>query len=153
MDSYGWKSLDLDAQDHYVRFWYPSMERLPSAPDEAVWRGRLRAKPESPLYTVCVWYRLGQVPRVWVREVMLAKHKRSVPHIYEWDYSLCLYWPSDRRWQATDVIAYTILPWTCSWLGFYELWVDTDHWYGPEAPHTAKPDWRRILSKPAKERK
>jgi hypothetical protein len=33
-------------------------------------------------------------------------------------------------------ISETIVPWAALWLAFYEIWLDTDHWYGPEAPHT-----------------
>ncbi|MDQ5822777.1 MAG: hypothetical protein M3441_01020 [Chloroflexota bacterium] len=150
MNTYEWGRFDLESQDYYMRFWYPSMERLPSAPDEAVWRGHLRAGPESPPFTVCIWYRLGHEPIVWVREVLLAK--RKPPHIWLPDDSLCLYRREERPWRTTDVIAYTIVPWTISWLGFYELWIDTDRWLGPEAPHTPKESWHDILRAGAKEK-
>lgn len=36
------------------------------------------------------------------------------------------------------MIAETIVPWTALWLLYYELWLETDEWLGPEAPHQAK---------------
>jgi hypothetical protein len=142
--------LGLNVQDQYIRGLYPQFQRLPLAErNEALWRGVIRPTLDSARYTASVWYRLGDVPRVWVREVMLARHKRRPPHLYL-DESLCLFWPRERPWRATDLIAHTILPWTSIWLGYYELWVDTDRWWGPEAPHGQAVNWARLLKKEAK---
>lgn len=70
------------------------------------------------------------------------KLKPGAPHLYP-DGRLCLYYPPDRRWHSGYLLADTILPWTASWLYFYELWLDTDEWLGPSAPHDPDSDERR----------
>ena len=52
------------------------------------------------------------------------------------DGSLCLYWPHEWWWRSDCIIAETIIPWTASWLYFYELWLDTGEWLGPSS-HSA----------------
>lgn len=59
----------------------------------------------------------------------------GAPHTYDDEGLLCLYHPDRRPWKLTDLAAMTVLPWTELWLYFYESWLQTGVWWGPEAPH------------------
>lgn len=100
------------------------------------WYGELQPIVNSPVYTVKIIYaftgRYSPSPRVWI---VSPEIHPNAPHRYA-DKSLCLYFPPERSWTSTKFIALTIVPWAAAWLAFYEIWLDTDHWYGPEAPHT-----------------
>lgn len=47
------------------------------------------------------------------------------------DGSLCA---SDRVALGYEFIADTTVPWIYSWFYFYERWLETDTWFGPQAP-------------------
>jgi hypothetical protein len=49
------------------------------------------------------------------------------------------YWPDEDRWKSSDDIHKKIIPWLAEWLVFYELFLITGKWLGPEAPHAAMP--------------
>lgn len=91
--------------------------------------GYLQPQFTSPLYLVKVVYKLKDIPRVWV--VSPTLHPKAV-HLYA-DKHLCLYWPKEWGWRSDQLIANTIIPWTGSWLFFYELWLDTGKWLGPSS--------------------
>ncbi len=95
----------------------------------AVWRGHLQPRITSPNYLIEVKYRLKEIPEVWVLSPSL--HPQAV-HLYE-ARNLCLYWPKEWRWRGDQIIAETIIPWTGSWLYYYELWLDTGKWLGPSS--------------------
>ena len=83
-------------------------------------------------YQVVVNYKMSESPKVFVTEPQLERP----PHLYD-DGSLCLYYPKDvgKRWERNSKIAETIIPWTALWLHYYELYLETGEWLGPEAPH------------------
>ena len=39
------------------------------------------------------------------------------------------------NWNVDKLIAKDIVPWTAAWIYFYEYWLRTGEWVGPEAPH------------------
>lgn len=100
------------------------------------WYGPLQPTETSPVYTVRIVYRFAGrrsvAPNVWVKSPEIHS---DAPHRYA-DESLCLYFPPDRNWNPYVYISETIVPWAALWLAFYEIWLDTGRWYGPEAPHT-----------------
>ena len=102
------------------------------------WRGTLRPSEASPEYTVKIVYpfanRYSRCPKVSI--VFPGVHPKA-PHRY-CDDSLCLFYPPERNWAPNKYISETIVPWAALWLAFYEIWLDTDHWYGPEAPHKGR---------------
>ena len=102
------------------------------------WRGLLQPTEWSHVYAVKVVYRFAdrhsECPRVWT---ISPEIRRDAPHRYS-DDSLCLFFPPDRSWTPNAYISKTIVPWIALWLAFYEIWLDTDHWYGPEAAHKGK---------------
>lgn len=63
----------------------------------------------------------------------LAQGERP-PHTYPNDHSertrLCLFLPGSGEWTTRSWLADTMLPWTISWLRFYEIWLATGVWEG-----------------------
>lgn len=57
------------------------------------------------------------------------KKKLSIPHLYP-NGSLCLYYPDYNEWNVEELWADTLIPWTCLWLYFFELWLVTGEWLG-----------------------
>jgi hypothetical protein len=99
-----------------------------------VWEGALQPRSLSPVYKVEIQYKLEDKPHVWVLDPPLVK---GVPHLYR-DNSLCLYWPREWNWHPDKLVAFTIIPWTASWLYYYELWLDTGKWLGPSSHEVIK---------------
>lgn len=95
------------------------------------WRGTLQPTESSPIYRVKVVYRYPRSPQVWVGSPTLQP---DAPHRYK-DGSLCLYYPHDGSWTPFRRISHTFVPWTALWLAFYEIWLHTSKWYGPEVSH------------------
>lgn len=55
------------------------------------------------------------------------------PHIYDYAEGrtrLCLYSPGSDQWTSQSWLSETMLPWTVSWLRFYEIWLATGKWEG-----------------------
>jgi hypothetical protein len=96
-----------------------------------VWRGAFTPRPSSPDFLVEVRYRTGGIPRVRLLRPALRPDAR---HIYKGGY-LCLYWPEEDPWTPDKFLATFIFPLVWSWLGYYELWLETGKWFGPESPH------------------
>lgn len=96
---------------------------------EAIWHGLLQPRFTSPKYMIEIRYKLKQTPKVWVLSPPLVP---DAVHLYK-EKNLCLYWPKEWSWQPNQLIAKTIIPWTASWLFFYELWLDTGEWFGPSS--------------------
>ncbi len=109
----------------FAQFSYRRERNVPT------WRGTLQPSETSSLYVVKVIYPIPSSPKVWI---LSPKLEPNAPHRYE-DDSLCLYHPDDRSWTADRFISKTIVPWTALWLAFYEMWLKSGVWYGPEAPH------------------
>lgn len=111
---------------HFPYFTYRREKNVPT------WCGTLQPTETSPAYVVKVSYRQPKTPKA---NVLSPPLQADTPHRYP-DGSLCLYYPRDRSWSPARLIAETIVPWTALWLRFYELWLGTGQWYGPEAPHS-----------------
>ena len=97
------------------------------------WTGILKPSEGSPNYTICIQWYLGEVPKVFV---VLPAIADEAPHRYA-DGSLCLYDPREHQRQSDDLIARDIIPWTCEWLYWYEIWQETGKWTGPSAHEEA----------------
>jgi len=117
-------------QQIFPHFQYSRENNIPT------WKGDLQPRESSPIYRVKISYRFdnrfSKSPKVWVLSPQIhpkAKHRYL-------DQSLCLYYPPDHSWTPHKFISTTIVPWISLWLLFYEIWLDTDHWYGPEVTHT-----------------
>lgn len=125
---------DMAIRRRFPKFTYRRENGIPT------WRGVLSPRESSPEYRLVIRYRAGKPPQVNVTKPHLHP---DAPHRYE-DGSLCLYWPKEWPWSDEQIIAKTILPWIALWLFYYELWLDTRKWVGPQAPHQPP---RRPLTK------
>ena len=97
------------------------------------WHGILQ--PVDTPYSIRVVYRFAgrrsRAPKIWVESPTLH---RNAKHRYS-DGSLCLYYPRDGTWIPGKYISEVMIPLASLWLAFYEIWLVTGVWYGPEAPH------------------
>lgn len=98
-----------------------------------VFTGDLFIKPELPIYNVSIEYNGDSQPKVKINSPALVEHP---PHVYS-DKSICLYHPNNFKWSATKLIAKEIVHWTIAWIYFYEYWLQTGKWIGPEAAHNS----------------
>lgn len=101
---------------------------------ELFWFGRIRPTALSKEYSVALIYSMGNTPKVWVIGDELEKlDDIDFPHKFDIDVQgkmvrICLYRYSE--FNASKLIANTIIPWTIEWLYFYELWLATGEWLG-----------------------
>jgi hypothetical protein len=105
---------------------------------QPLWRGDIVPIEGGRAFTLEVhsmWDR-RPIPRVRVLAPALVAVPggRLPPHTYD-DGTLCLYHTDDFRWDGSQYIATTIVPWACAWCFYYELWLATGEWLGPEYPH------------------
>lgn len=101
------------------------------------WIGTLSPHAGSE-YKVMVRYCGTAAPKVYLME---PEVRADCPHVYPADNRLCMYWPGDfeySKWTEDAWIADTIIPWTAVWLWYYELWLETGEWRGPEKSHTGE---------------
>lgn len=128
------KSLKRDPgiQIQAMKKYFPEFSRS-GTKGKYTFRGHLRPRKESPSYKVRISYSEGRRPKVFVEAPELDA---AAPHRYP-DGSLCLFHPTIFQWSdGKHLIAKTIVPWTATWLYFYEVWQKLGVWLGPEAPHT-----------------
>jgi len=120
--------INLALQTAHIQRCFPSFS-CQIRKGYAVWCGSLQPRVTSPAYQVEIHYKLMDIPKVKIISPPLSP---KTPHVYAGGF-LCLYWPDEWRWRQDRLIAETILPWTASWLYYYELWLDTDQWLGPSS--------------------
>jgi hypothetical protein len=118
-------------QVYTMRSKYPQFTHFRSKEGNLVFTGTLQPQKNMPISTVFIEYRGKNSPRVWVAEPKLVD---NTPHRYP-DGNICLFKPTDFDWTAGRPIADFIIPWTSSWLYFYEVWKTKHIWLGPEASH------------------
>ena len=112
-----------------------------------VWRFLAAPTPLSREYALCIDYRQGETPRVFVEDpdlTVLAEGRR-LPHVYQQKPSqLCLYLPRVGEWGASMRIDQTIVPWALLWLFYFEEWLTSNEWKGDgEHPGNTQPQSRR----------
>ena len=84
-------------------------------------------------YKFKIEWMVGNQPKVTILSKEIAPHNDI--HMYD-DGSLCLFYPPDLKWKNHFKIADYIIPWIAEWIVFYELYLVTNKWLGPEAPHS-----------------
>ena len=120
--------FNLAIQDMHVRRQFPDFTcHLKNG--RAIWLGPIQPRFTSPKYVTKIQYKQKKLPKVWIMSPPLAP---DAVHLYR-EKNLCLYWPKEWKWQPDQLIAKTIIPWTASWLYYYELWLDTGKWLGPSS--------------------
>jgi hypothetical protein len=150
----------IDQQIQAMAVQWPGFKVVEVAARSATWEGVLA--PDVREHLVRVRYRVPMVlenitlrdgqPRVQVVDPFLEKHPEygegRIPHVY-WSEAypsmpyLCLFSPSGREWDVSDLIAETTIFWAAEWLYFYEGWLVTKKWHGggrhpPQAGDGAK---------------
>jgi hypothetical protein len=146
----GFANAAVAMEHQAVRRDFPGFKRMPALQGCGVWRGQLR--PIAQTYDVRVDMALGCADanlsfprrvgsvRVLGGAVRPAPDGSPVPHLYSaWDdpkgADLCLYYPADETMVPGQQVAQKLLPWAYEWLYYYEMWLVTGFWAGPEAPH------------------
>lgn len=100
-------------------------------PEKLVCTGIIQPDIDSPEYVVEIEY-TGGPPQVRI----LRPEIRPKPEIHMYsDGTLCLYFPDEFKWKQSHMIHKTIINWIAEWLVFYERYLWTGKWEGPEAPH------------------
>jgi len=110
--------------------------------DELVFQAELSPTPFSRTYVVRVSYREGHYPETVVVNPKLRSlaGERKIPHVYRGDMDpLCLFYAKGREWTPQQMIANTIIPWTCEWLLHFEAWLYTNVWEGGGIEHGSSP--------------
>lgn len=97
------------------------------------WIGELSPTPMSRTYEIKIEYEVFKEPQVRVMSFgLIIPNIKSDIHMYN-DGSLCLYYNEKRKeWNHRMALATSIVPWTCEWLYFYEIWLVTRKWCGRE---------------------
>lgn len=126
------KTYNSDIQIWAMKQRYPQFKSKKREKYDIEFIGDLQVKPELPIYTISIRYRGNKNPIVKVIKPALVD---NAPHIYPTEKNLCLYHPSNFNWGKEKLIANEIMGWTTAWIYFYEVWLQTNKWYGPEAPH------------------
>lgn len=98
--------------------------------------GEITPSEGCDTYKVKICLPVGMTPRVKVLNPKIEYDRRI--HMYACGH-LCLYKPKDQPWMETDYVHEKILPWTAEWLVYYELFLITGEWLGPEASHDDEP--------------
>ncbi len=99
---------------------------------DILFTGELKVKDAYPSYTISVHYRGDTYPSVKITKPSLVD---DPPHFYKMLGEPCLYKPKNYHWDKRKLVATDIVPWTAGWIYFYETWLRTDKWLGPEAEH------------------
>ncbi len=140
MNFFNKQKPNVSAQIGAMKSKHPQFKAKYLSYDKVTFVGDLLIKPELPVYTVSVEYRGALSPKVHVIKPKLVENP---PHFYKNTESLCLYHSDDFKWDSRKLIAKEIISWTIAWLYFYEAWLQTGKWLGPEshhAPNTIKED-------------
>jgi hypothetical protein len=93
---------------------------------------KLKPTEDSITYTVELISAVGRKSvDVFVRnpDIEEMAQGRRIPHRYG-NKELCLHYPEYNEWKYSDMWADTIVPWTCLWLYYFELWIATGEWLG-----------------------
>jgi hypothetical protein len=99
--------------------------------------GILKAKgtfsiPGSKNYQVRINYQPGLPPMVFIDKPSIEFC--SEIHVYSGG-NLCLYYPGDQHWKTNTLIADYTIPWIFEWIAYYEIYLFSGKWEGPEVRH------------------
>jgi hypothetical protein len=130
-------------QRYHMRRLWPQFTASTNRGNQAWWTGTLQPTAMSDGYTIGLAYSVPGRPRIRVLspELKIRSGYSRLPHIFP-DGTLCVH--TAWEWRADMIIAETIIPWTCAWLYFYEVWIQTGYWLGegthPDFPEHKVPD-------------
>ncbi len=87
----------------------------------------------SRLYSARIEYRQELSPQIFIDDpdLVLLSEGRRLPHVYEQSPTrLCLFHPDFGEWGAWMRLDQTIVPWTATWLLYFEEWLTSNEWAG-----------------------
>lgn len=114
-------------------------------PGRLTWFGWVQPTVETARYRLRIEARQQGTPTVRVLAPTLKPNNDGLlPHVYDTG-SLCVSRPGE--WNAMMFIVDTILPWTCEWLAYYELWLTTGLWCG-DGPDRLDTAWQASILHP-----
>lgn len=96
---------------------------------------RLNCKGEIPStvgnekYQIELKYSPFDLPSVFIQNHVIPRRKKI--HVYS-NGSLCLYDKKDIGWNKRSMISEITIPRIAEWIMYYELWLLTGEWEGPE---------------------
>lgn len=99
----------------------------------------LKPSEESRNYKVKVVFKPGYWPQAWLIDPKELEKVDGKPphHIYDPDKKgytkLCVFYPKNREWNDSMLLADVFVPWVITWLSAYEYWQITGFWVYPES--------------------
>lgn len=97
--------------------------------DLLVWEGWVQPRLDGRKYLLCMNFRKGHSPNVWVVDPAYYKSSDRQPHTYV-ENRLCLYLPDEWTWHSSYFIADTMIPWACLWLYYFQIHEKMGEWLG-----------------------
>lgn len=96
------------------------------------WRFSVQPSPMSRCYQLRLSCEQTGAPDVFVEtpDIEILARGRPLPHVYRDPLRLCLYLPSSNQWNSSKRFDQTIVPWTYSWLFYFEDWLAFGTWNG-----------------------
>lgn len=133
------KKISFSQQVNLLRNRFPESKIHLVRDKKITWEGILQPTPLSGSYHVSMIYQKDEYPKVFVispKPLNRARSEESLPHVYDNEkQQLCLFYPDGKEWNAGKLLIRTIIPWTCEWLYYYELWLGTGEWLGGGTVH------------------
>ena len=135
--------LTIAQQDHLMRRCFPGLRATSNHGGRIVWRGHLQPTAWSEVYEVEIVYEVPRRPHIRILSPQLRVREgcKNCPHTFK-DGSLCVH--QTHEWNGNRFIAWTIVPWICVWLYFYEVWLRIGVWRG-EGTHPDLPEHNAVL--------
>jgi hypothetical protein len=83
-------------------------------------------------YSAQIDYQKGESPKVCIKspDLQILAGGRELPHVYRDPTRLCLYLPGTDEWHGSMRIDQTFVPWTMTWLFYFEEWLKSNDWRG-----------------------
>ena len=121
------RRLDGQEQSAKLKLFFPSFRQIARG-NPYVWEGSVQPIGGAT-YRIRIKYLHGRRPVVDVIEPKLVTREEGVriPHTFLTG-SICLHLIEE--WDSSLFIHETIVPWTCLWLYYYEVWHATGEWLG-----------------------
>lgn len=126
------KFLDPYAQIAAMRLRFPQFKVKQAGILDIQFTGTLQVRWDFPVYKVLVHYKGDARPIV---KILSPEISNGRPHWHSDVDEPCLYKKVDYSWSKRKLIASDIVPWLAGWIYFYEMWLRTGKWLGPEAEH------------------
>jgi len=132
--------LTVAQQVYHMRAVFPQFHAETNRGNWVRWTGTLQPHELSDQYTVAISYTVPFRPEIRIVSPELRRRSdcKNLPHIFPGDL-LCVHTADE--WNGGLILARTIVPWTSTWLYFYETWYATGLWLA-EGTHPEFPQHR-----------